>query len=212
MRVLRVLVSSFLAGIMIAIGGSVFLSLVSINKVAGALLFSVGLFSILMFRLHLYTGKICYVVSGDGKWQNRVIEVLATLVGNTLGAGMTGLLLSEKFMTVAEPLVKGKLEISLGYVFVYALFCGILIYVAVEAFRSVKEGALKSTIVFLCVSVFILSGFEHSIADIFYFFAARSFDLPSILFLLVVVLGNTAGGILFRELHRLYNYLAEKDA
>lgn len=209
MRVLRVLISSFLAGIMIAIGGSVYLSVES--KVAGALLFSVGLFSILMFRLHLYTGKICYVVSGEGKWQNRVLEVITTLVGNTLGAGMTGLLLSEKLMaTAALPLAEKKLAIPLILVFVYAIFCGILIYVAVEAFRTVKEGALKAAIVFLCVSVFILSGFEHSIADIFYFFAARSLDLPSILFLLVVVLGNTVGGILFCELHRLYSRLAER--
>lgn len=211
MRILRVLISSFLAGVMIAIGGSVYLSVE--NKVAGALLFSVGLFSILLFRLHLYTGKICYLVSGEGRWQTRLTEVLATLLGNTLGAGLTGLLLSEKFMNVAAgPLVEKKLAIPLGYVFVYALFCGILIYVAVEAFRSAKEGALKATIVFLCVSVFILSGFEHSIADIFYFFAARSLDLPSVLFLFVVVLGNTAGGILFRELHRLYDRLSEKAA
>ncbi len=209
MRVLHVLISSFLAGIMIAIGGSVYLSVE--NKVAGALLFSVGLFSILMFRLHLYTGKICYVVSGEGKWYHRVLEVVTTLVGNTLGAGMTGLVLSYKFMeTAAGPLAEKKLAIPLGYVFAYAVFCGILIYVAVEAFRTVKEGALKSTIVFLCVSVFILSGFEHSIADIFYFFAARSLDLPSILFLLVVVLGNTVGGILFCELHRVYRNLLEK--
>ena len=208
MRILRVLISSFLAGVMIAIGGSVYLSVE--NKVAGALLFSVGLFTILMFRLHLYTGKICYVVSGEGKWHTRVTEVLLTLLGNTVGAGMTGLLLSYKLMEKAAlPLALKKLEIPLGYVFVYAVFCGILIYVAVEAFRRVQEGALKSTIVFLCVSVFILSGFEHSIADIFYFFAARSLDMPSILFLLVVVLGNTVGGILFCELHRLYNRLAQ---
>ena len=211
MRFLRVLISSFLAGVMIAIGGSVYLSVD--NKVAGALLFSVGLFSILIFRLHLYTGKICYLVSGEGAWYHRLSEVLITLLGNTMGAGLTGHLLSEKFMnTAALPLVEKKLAIPLGYVFVYAAFCGILIYVAVEAFRSVKEGALQSTIVFLCVSVFILSGFEHSIADIFYFFAARSHNLSSYLFLLVVVLGNTVGGILFCELHRLYRRLVAEVA
>lgn len=211
MRAVRVLISSFLAGVMIAIGGSVYLAVE--NKVAGALLFSVGLFTILLFRLHLYTGKICYLISGEGAWQHRLLDVIITLLGNTCGAGVTGLALSYKLMeTAAGPLVEKKLAIPLFYVFVYAIFCGILIYVAVEGFRTVQEGALKATIVFLCVSVFILSGFEHSIADIFYFFAARSLEGASLRFLLVVVLGNTVGGILFCELHRLYRFLEKKSA
>ena len=45
--------------------------------------------------------------------------------------------------------------------------------------------------------MFILSGFEHSIADMFYFFTARIFSLKMLVFLLIVILGNTVGGLLF---------------
>ena len=51
--------------------------------------------------------------------------------------------------------------------------------------------------IFFCVPVFILSGFEHSIADMFYFFAAKIFSIDMIIFITVVILGNTVGGLLF---------------
>ena len=54
--ILRFIVSSILAGMCIAIGGTVFLSLE--NKVIGASLFSIGLFFIVMRQLNLYTGKL----------------------------------------------------------------------------------------------------------------------------------------------------------
>ena len=43
---------------------------------------------------------------------------------------------------------------------------------------------------------FILSGFEHSIADCFYFGAAEILSKDSALFLLVAVAGNTLGALL----------------
>ena len=49
--------------------------------------------------------------------------------------------------------------------------------------------------ILFCVPVFILAGFEHSIADMFYFFLARSFGADSFLFLTIVVLGNSLGGV-----------------
>ena len=49
------------AGIMIGIGGVVFLSLN--NKILGATFFSIGLLVICMFDMYLYTGKIGYVIS-----------------------------------------------------------------------------------------------------------------------------------------------------
>ena len=62
----------------------------------------------------------------------------------------------------------------------------------------------KSTLtIFFCVPVFILSGFEHSIADLFYFFAAGEWNGKGILFLLIVLLGNTVGGMLFPLLGKL---------
>ena len=204
-------ISSVLAGIMIGIGGSVFVALSATSRVAGAILFAVGLFTVIVFRLHLYTGKICYAYTGTEKWYIRAANLALILFGNTVGASLAGFAMSEKLMPAASGIVSNKLTAPLWLVFILGAFCGILIYVAVEGYRRAPDG-VKAAMVFLGVSVFILAGFEHSIADIFYFAAAREISVRGFVFLMVVVLGNTVGGMLFAWLHAIYDRLAEKEA
>ena len=66
MKWLKTFVGGILAGISIAIGGTVFLSLD--NKVLGALFFTVGLFAVCTFGFNLYTGKVCYVFDNDREY------------------------------------------------------------------------------------------------------------------------------------------------
>lgn len=72
-------------------------------------------------------------------------------------------------------------------------------FIAVRIFKK-KNSALG---ILFCIPVFILSGFEHSIADAFYLSAASMFNLKAALYVLNVVLGNTAGGLLFPLLMKL---------
>ena len=65
-------------------------------------------------------------------------------------------------------------------------------YLAVSIYRDNKT---PMGILF-CVPVFILAGFEHSIADVFYFGASGIFSLKVPLFFAVVMLGNSFGGLL----------------
>ena len=65
----------------------------------------------------------------------------------------------------AAALCQTKLSDSLASILILAFFCGILMYVAVEGFRS----GGNPLIVIFSVSVFILCGFEHCIANMFYF-------------------------------------------
>lgn len=64
-------------------------------------------------------------------------------------------------------------------------------YLAVSTYKE------KNTVlgILFCVPVFILSGFEHSIADMFYLGASGIFSLSAALFMLAVVIGNSLGGI-----------------
>ena len=50
--------------------------------------------------------------------------------------------------------------------------------------------------ILFCIPVFILAGFEHSIADIFYFAASGIVSLPALGFIWTVILGNTLGGMI----------------
>ena len=68
-----------------------------------------------------------------------------------------------------------KLEDSLSGILILAFFCGMLMYIAVDGYKS--KG--NPVILFLGVSVFILAGFEHCIANMFYFTVAGVWSLKS---------------------------------
>ena len=58
MERVRQFFSAILAGMLIGMGGTVFLS--QSNPVVGSFLFAIGLFTIVVFQLHLFTGKVGY--------------------------------------------------------------------------------------------------------------------------------------------------------
>jgi nitrite transporter NirC len=72
-------------------------------------------------------------------------------------------------------------------------------YLAVSVYR---EGKGISGI-FFAVPVFILSGFEHSIANMFYFGASGIVSLKAFTYLWTVILGNSIGGMLLPALQML---------
>ena len=191
----RDLIDGVLAGFLVSIGGAVLLS--CDNRYAGAFLFCIALLTICWFGFNLYTGKVGFLPEKHGKEEWSVL--LLGLLGNLLGTVAGGYLMRfglPKLGEAAEALCAAKLTQPLYQTFVRGLFCGILMYLAVSIFRDQK------TIVgiLFCIPVFILSGFEHSIADMFYFAAAGSFSLRGVVFIALVVLGNSVGGMLLPAL------------
>ncbi len=182
---------SIAAGLLIGIGGSVFLACE--NRYVGAVLFSVALLSICYQGLFLYTGKIGYIA-----WQHdrqSITAVVITLVGNligTLAAGLSVGVMKPAYVETARTLCEKKLAMAPLQVLIAGVFCGMLMYLAVEIYKS-KQTPVG---ILFCVPVFILSGFEHSIADLFYFFTARIVNGEMAWFLLLVVVGNSVGGML----------------
>jgi len=68
-------------------------------------------------------------------------------------------------------------------------------YVAVESFRREELAPIfRFASVFLCVAVFILCGFEHCIANMYYFSAAGVWSWPTLGAILLMTLGNSIGG------------------
>lgn len=182
---------SVTAGLFIGIGGCVFLSCES--KVVGAVLFAVALLSICYLGLFLFTGKIGYIAVQHDR--QSVAAVIVTLIGNFIGtliAGLAAGVYKPALMETAQTLCSGKLLLEPSQALIAGIFCGVMMYTAVELFKTGKNTAG----IFFCVPVFILSGFEHSIADMFYFFTARMFTTDVFAFLAIVVVGNTIGGML----------------
>ncbi|SNT28506.1 Putative transposase, partial [Anaerovirgula multivorans] len=74
---MKTLIKAIMGGIAISMGGIIYLTLE--NHIVGSLLFSIGLFTIYTFGLHLYTGKICYIMSEKPVY---LFTVLTVYIGN----------------------------------------------------------------------------------------------------------------------------------
>lgn len=192
---LKILVRAILAGVMISIGGTIYLVLE--NKMLGAFLFSIGLYAICSFGLNLYTGKIGYVIDNKPKY---LIELGITLLGNLIGTIGCGYLLfltrqGDKLRTIAKSICEVKLNDNLLSIFILAIFCGIIMYLAVDLFKKLTDFGRYMGI-FMGITVFILAGFEHCVANMYYFSAANMWTWKTILYVLVMVAGNSVGSIL----------------
>lgn len=181
---------SLCAGILITIGGTVFLSCE--NKTVGAVLFSVALLCICYKSYYLFTGKIGYIVEQHTKQDFVNLDI--GLFGNLAATFLLGMLLRTVLPNIGEKaaeMCSAKLAQFPLYTFIRGFFCGILMYLAVSIYKE-KNSVLG---ILFCVPVFILCGFEHSIADMFYLGASGIFSVKIILFTALVVTGNTFGAI-----------------
>ena len=186
------------AGIMITIGGSVFLACDS--RYVGAVLFSVALLCICYLGHYLFTGKIGYLVD-DHSGKNIAYLIVGLLI-NLAVTFLLGMLIRVALPALgetAETLCTAKLNQSFLNTFIRACFCGVLMFAAVEIF---KEKKTPVGIIF-CIPVFILSGFEHSIADMFYFGASGIFDAKILSFEAAAVLGNAVGSVVLALVSRV---------
>ncbi len=192
---LNYLIRGIFAGIMIGIGGTIYLSLD--NKIIGSFLFSIGLLMICMYNMNLYTGKIGYVVVNK---KNYLIELLFTLIGNFIGTYILSLgMLNSRFNAIsnkAKVICDMKLNDNLISILILSCLCGILMYIAVNNYKKHHTSIGKYMGIFMCVMVFILSGFEHSVANMFYFSLANMLSWNTLLYLFIMVIGNSIGAIL----------------
>ena len=188
---LKTLRDGISAGILISIGGSVFLA--CDNKYVGAVMFTVALLCICLKGYYLFTGKIGYVA--DDHSPKNILKLLIGLAANLASTFLIGMLIRSVLPALgdtAQKICTAKLEIPFFPVLVRGIFCGILMYLAVSIYAE------KKTVVgiLFCVPVFIVSGFEHSIADCFYLGASGIFTLAVPAFIMTVVLGNTIGAVI----------------
>lgn len=202
MKKLNDFLMAVLAGAAISIGGTVFLSLD--NKVLGALFFCVGLFMVCTLGLNLYTGKVCYL---PGKPASYVGFLVLVWLGNLVGAEIVALLLKATRVGAAltekaAGLCAVKTGDSLISLFVLGIFCNIMIYIGVESYLSNPHQLGKYLGMIFGVMVFILCGFEHCVADMFYF-AMGGWSWQAMLCLVVITLGNAVGGVIFPLARRL---------
>ena len=175
-------VIAVLAGIMIGFGGVIYL--MCANKMVGALLFSFGLLTIVCQGFALYTGRIGYFRE-YGIW-----SILTTIAGNFVGTWVVakGFSLSRHTVDIAA-VVAPKLADSSLSIFLLSIGCGAMMYLAVDSYRKSKSWLF----VIMPIVIFILSGFEHSIANMFYLSLAGEWGVDALRITAIAIVGNGIG-------------------
>ena len=230
----QLIVLGILAGLLIALGGASTNTAVCgvtapwTAKTICALLFPFGLGMVVIMGAELFTGNCLIVISalsGRCSWaemlRNWGIVYLANFAGALLVAAgcaffgqmnLGGGQLALYTMTAAA----NKCAIPFGNALVLGFFCNVLVCLGVLMAMSARDSAGKLLCAYLPVSFFVLCGFEHSVANMYYISAglmARSvpayarlaaesgLDLSALTVqnfllgnLLPVTLGNILGG------------------
>ena len=202
---LRTFIRAFLAGVCIAIGGTVFLKLKNAfpgSDIVGALFFTIGLFAICTRGYDLFTGKAGAALDEKPIY---LLKLLIILFGNFLGCLFvaelekhTGLVGEQGINVVATAMVESKMQQNPVGLIILGFFCNILIYFAVNGFKNNPHELGKYLALFFGVAVFILSGTEHSVADMYYWLVSGVFYTnfwPSLGCLALIVFGNFLGAI-----------------
>lgn len=193
-RVIDVFLRAVMTGFAIGIGGSVYLS--CDNKYMGAFLFGTGLFVILSFGFNLFTGKVGYAVENKPSY---IIDLILIWLGNLTGTAiMGGMILCTRIASIGEKaaeICSVKFNDNLLSIFILAIFCGMLMFIAADGFKKIENPVGKMLAVFLPLMAFILSGYEHCIANMFYFTIAKVWSANTVLYLLVMTMGNAVGGM-----------------
>ncbi len=203
-KYLDFIIKGFYAGVLISIGCIAYLAIE--NKIVGSFIFSFGLLTVCMYSFNLFTGKVGYLLVNKA---NYIIELLLSLFGNFLGTFVMGNLMRftrfKNYIDTATNIVNIKLNDHLLSILILSIFCGMIMYIAVNNYKNEKDEIGKYITIFMGVMAFILCGFEHCVANMFYFSISGVFSFKVLCYLLVMILGNSIGSLFIALFYNKYH-------
>jgi len=158
---LNLFLSAVMSGLCISIGCIVNLK---VGGIAGAVLFTFGLITVVHYKYALYTGTAGFIKSWDDF--GKLFSVI--FMGNILGCFFFAICLNvtdclQELHESVIPIIQQRNSQSLWSALVRSILCGFLMTTAVKFARENRWLPLL-----FAVPLFILAGFYHSIADWFY--------------------------------------------
>ena len=211
-----VLVSAMLAGMFIGLGytgyliASGIMADAAVGKVVGALLFPVGLILVLIAGADLFTGNTLITMA----WYKKEITLSAVVknlgivwVGNLIGALLlvTLIYFSNTFTgSVADGIVhlaEKKAHLNMVELLTRGTLCNILVAITVYMTYAAKDVTGKVIISFIPIWLFVITGFEHCVANMFVlpmgYLLGANISFGEILHNLIpVTIGNILGGMI----------------
>ena len=176
--------TSILSGILIGVG--VIINTFSQNKYIGAMLFSFALLTIIKLQLQLFTGQIGFFTEKRYDIREYSLMLIFNFAGVTLSTFLALMTKNETDINSMIEIANKKFAHTYLELFICGLFCGLLMLIAVYTKDTI--------IVIFCIMIFILSGYEHCVAD--FPFLLLNLSLENMIKFLFIVLGNSAGSII----------------
>ena len=229
---LKTFVLAILAGMFIAFAGvGATFGNVYANKVVGAAIFPGGLAMVILAGSELFTGN-CLLIMPLLKGKIKVTDLLKNLalvyLGNLVGAVLVSAVtvFSGAFDSISQTVIataQAKASLEFFPAFLKGFACNVLVCLAVWMGFSAETAGGKILAIFFPILIFVVAGFEHSVANMFYlptgFFSALksgaemgSLTIGGALLnnLLPVTLGNIVGGMAVGAVYT-YLYLCKKE-
>ena len=176
-----------LAGFLIAIGGYAFLK---VGGIVGAFLFSFGIICVVNLQTPLYTG----IAGTDEKFWTKIEVLVYNIIGAGIGAWLMHFTYDSVVLNNISPIIFNKLMSPLYVTLSKAIMCGVIVDISV--FLAKRDNSVIPLLI--GIPTFIMCGFNHSIADAFYFGIENNLILnygiwKPLLYYLIVVVGNYIG-------------------
>lgn len=226
MPFLKTFLLAIMAGMFIAIAGAgasvavVSVDVPSLAKVLSGCIFPGGLAMVILAGSELFTGNCLLIIpclSKEIKVREMVRNLVIVYLGNFLGGllicallvyGHTFSMFQNGMAEYAVATAAAKTSLTFGDAFLRGIMCNILVCIAVWMGFAAKDAAGKVIAIFLPIMIFVICGYEHSVANMYYIpaglMAMKEYGISAdglswlnffVRNELPVTLGNIVGGI-----------------
>lgn len=225
LSVFKTLMLGIFAGIFLAVTGigataaSMAVEDPALSKLISAIIFPAALVMVLIAGGELCTGNNLIIISAlekkvtvRGMLKNWGLVYLGNFVGAMIASalivyGHTPSLFGEGLAEEMVSIAQAKVSLSFTDAFIRGILCNVLVCFAVWMSLAAKKVEGKMMIIYFPILIFVMCGFEHCAANMYYIgaglmtageygIAAPELTIISFLFknLLPVTLGNIVGG------------------
>ena len=186
--------TGFLKGFILAFMGGMFIALAAIGSliatstiqnysaaaVIAGLVFSTGLMMVVIGGGDLFTGNVLIIVAVLRKKASvakMAVNLVAAFFGNLAGGLFVALLIHYSGLlgnangAIVQKLIARaahKLEYPFHQAFILGILCNLLVCIAVWMMYSAKDTGGKVLACLFPITLFILSGYEHIVANMYY--------------------------------------------
>ena len=182
----KLLIKAVMAGAMIALGAAGSnvaahnISNVGLSRLVAGVVFPMGLMMVVMMGAELFTGD-CLMIMGKVEKKHRVTDLIRVLCGVYVGNLVGGILIAAMAYYCGQfnytsgllgaytiRVAAGKTALDFGPALVSGILCNILVCAAVLLALSSKDVTGKLLACFFIILLFVTSGYEHCVANMYY--------------------------------------------